>query len=288
MNNNPNPTITIIRDLGKEVSVFSSFLNHPDFPQNRLNIFKIYPKLEEQIAESENEKTAVAEFIKSFYQRHQDKIKTIIDESKKSLAGSDEALRQLGKLMEYQWTENTSYKAYPTVLPFSPFDGDEFFFSILNSLFKNEPVDVLYVAIHEISHFIFFDQMAVIEKKNNVKFNDDLVYYFKESLTTMILNQAPLKVLLGKKDILGNPNTRDIRIKTGGEEINLAEFLKKEFEVKKKFIDFLEKTLLLLKRSEAEFSKKRDFWNKNGSKIFEFKEMLDKYRAPILINSPLT
>lgn len=277
------PTITVIKDLEKEADVFVSFLNHPHFPQHRLNIFKIYPKLEEQIAESQDEKMAVVEFIKSFYQKHQDKLNIIVDESEKSLDESGEALKQLGELMEYQWAENTNYKAYPTILPFSPFNGDEFFFSILNSLFKNEPVDVLYVAIHEISHFIFFDQMAVIENKNNVKFNDDIVYYFKESLTVMILNQAPLKVLLGKKDILGNPNIRDIRVKTGDEEISLVEFLRKEFEVKENFVDFLEKTLLLLRKSEAEFNNKRDFWNKSGPKIFESKEMLDEYRAPILI-----
>lgn len=276
------PTITIFQNLDKEIDVFIKFLNHPNFPQNRSMILKIYPKLAEMI-DKQNEKVAVKEFIKEFYQKHKDAINKIVSDSEKTLSDSQEALEQLGNLMEYKWPKNTYYKAYPTILPFSPFRENEFFFSILNPLLKNEGIDVLYIAIHEISHFIFLDQLVRIEGKNNIKFNKDLVYYFKESLTTVVLNQKELKLFLGKDKILGNQNIRDIYIKKDEKVMSLIDYLFKKFEAKQSFNDFLEQTLLILNKSKSGFVEKKELWDKNGSKIFKVGDLIVEYKKPIVI-----
>lgn len=276
------PDITIVQDLDKEVDIFLKFLNHPEFPQNRSMILKIYPKLSQIISE-QKEELAVREFVDSFYQENAEKIEKIVNESRKSLMSSQEALKQLGILMDYVWSDTASYKAHPTILPFSPFRDDAFFFSILNPLFKDWPIDVLYIAVHEISHFIFLEQLKKIEEVNNNKFDKDLVYYYKESLTTVVLNQKEFRPILGEKEILGNPNIRDINIQIGEEQMSLIKYLTQEFETKKSYEDFLETTLLMLNKSVSEFIKKRELWNKNGPNIFEEDDLMVEYKKPIVI-----
>ncbi len=279
---NPTPTIKITQDLQQEVEVFMKFLNHPDFPQNRTNIFNVHNNLETQIL-TDGEKRAVTEYIETFYEKNQSKIKEILDQCEKSLKDADKALHQLGKIMEYKWPEGENYKAYPTILPFSPFSNKEFNFSILNTLGKDEPVDVMYIAVHEISHFVFLDQLYKIENNHNIKFHKDLIYYYKEALTTVILNEPNLKTFFGEKEIKGNPDIRDINVKINGEAITLINYLKQEFEKENNYSDFLEKTLLRLHAQENEFSKKREIWNQNGHMIFNDNDLLSKYREAILI-----
>ncbi len=279
---NPTPTIKIIQDQNEEVQVFLNFLNHPDFPQHRANIFNVHKNLEAQIL-ANDEKGAVTEYVETFYKKYKDKIGGILDQCKESLKDADKALLQLGNIMEYEWSEGENYKAYPTILPFSPFSDKEFHFSILNMLWNHKPVDVLYVAVHEISHLVFLDQLSRIEKNHNTKFHKDLIYYYKEALTTIILNEPNLKKFFGDKEIKGNPDIRDINIKTNVETMTLISYLKQEFENENNYSDFLEKTLLRLKTLENEFTKKREIWNQNGRKIFEDNDLLSKYRKAISI-----
>jgi hypothetical protein len=97
------------------------------------------------------------------------------------------------------------------------------------------------------------------------------------------LNQPSLKERIEKEEILGNPDIRDINVSDEGEEMSLINYLEKEFIAKSDFMNFLEETLMILRKSEKDFSDKRDFWNKNGKNIFTEISLLEEYRKAILV-----
>ncbi len=293
---NDIPKIKIIRDnLDEEVAIFSSFLYHPYFTQARQNIFNCFPELAAKIeglkqTESKNE---IRRFLIDFYGKNKERIGEIISESEDlAKRKSEQALRELAKLMNYEWSEQITYKAFPTVLPFSPFKDTSFNFSILARLRnqKSNRKNFLFVAIHEISHFIFFEIMSEIKKENALsEIPRDTQHYFKEALTAVLLNQKPLHDILELVGYKGNPEIQGIRIKKkDGSILSFQDFISEQYECfmikeKKVFKEFLLETTKILLPLQNELSEKWEMWKKYGYEIYKNEKLSQKYGEPIKI-----
>jgi len=278
------PKISIVKDnlIDREASIFLGFLNNSQFPQNRRFIFKAFPSLDERISRGEDEKEAVYSFVKSFYEDHDKEIKTIITEAEKNIAdNSSLAIEELSRVMEASWDMPVSYEAIPTILPFSPFNEREknFRFSILSKVLGKSSKDVLYIACHEISHFIFFDLLT----KFSLSIENDLKHYLKESLVVLALNQDTLRTILKLENYKGNPEVHGIFIEKDERVLSLVDYLFESYKNEKSFGSLLKQIIKEMSPVSQDFSQKRSFWNKYGNDIYGSPELADQYNTPIKI-----
>lgn len=241
------------------------------------------------LKKSENEEIALKKLIDDFYAEHESKIEAIIQGHMVAIEEKGGgALQALGGMMEYEWKDGAIYIGIPTILPFCPFEDNRFYFSILAEIKNQRKENVLYIAIHEISHFIFFDYLSSIEKDMQKNLGEEVNYFLKESLTAALFNTDPLKSILGIDIDKGNPELRELFVqKAGGVKSKIAEWVKDEYlaskEVKNPFVDFLAELTQKFNSKSKEFEEKKDFWNKHGFLIFENKELLEEYQRPIEI-----
>lgn len=190
--------------------------------------------------------------------------------------------------MDYKWTRSITYKAIPTILPFSSFGNNIFYFSILGEIKGKNDKNILFIAAHEISHFIFYD---ILKKKNIIikSLPTDFKNYFKEALTAVLLNRKPLCNILNLRDYKGNREIHDLKIKKrDGTIIYFTEFINEYYQAikikkKKSFNIFLQEILNILLPFNKEFSKKRAIWNKFGNQLFKNKKAYKIYQYPIKI-----
>ena len=287
------PKIKIIKKnlTSKELEVFLNFLNNPRYPQNRNKIFQAFPDLKLKLgllSNNEKEKKIVHKFICDFYAKNKEKINQIIKESEHLIKKKSKiALEALSSLMDYKWPKSMIYYAIPTILPFSPFKGNSFNFSILGQIRAKNDKNPLFISIHEISHFIFFD----ILEKIAIKIPEDTKNYFKEALTAVLLNQKPLSDILELKNYRGNQEIHDLQIKIGKDIVSLTKFIEDYYhtiKIKKgkDFSTFLKGIMIILEPIFDEFSKKRKIWNKYGNQLSKNYEFLRQYRYPIEIEMP--
>jgi hypothetical protein len=280
------PKILLQIDKKQEISLFLKFLNHPEFPNHRKTILQVFPELRESLENSKNDDGAVSDFIDRFYLKHEAAISSAIQNGKEEMKGSQGALKALGESMDYHWHKNISYIAMPTILPFSPFNKNTFYFSILSQVLKEDKKSALLVAIHEISHFIFFEILEEIEKTEKISLAPDTKYYLKEALTTALFNEEPLREELKIDDYLGNPEIRDIYLKDRADSVkNIVDYIRERYVENKKnsgnFKEFLTKLMLLFNRVSDEFLRKRRIWNQWGKELFKNESGLANYRQPI-------
>lgn len=295
------PKIKIEKNLKMEVGIFSAFLNNTNYPQNRNFIFHAFPDFELQLKTSENEKDTIRKFIVDFRKKNEKIIEQIIKESEILInKKGDQAMRVLANLMDYNWSRTTVYKAIPTILPFSPLGDNVFYFSIFGQIkdatnnapslqTKNQNTkDILYTAIHEISHFIFYDILKKIEQETkSPPIDDNLRNYLKESLAVVILNNKPLCTILNLHEYLGNPEIRDLQIvKQNGEILKFTDFLQETYQNsrtrdKETFRNFLQRILDILLPAREEFLNKRKIWNQFGRELYKNPEALKAYQQPI-------
>lgn len=299
-----SPKIIIKRDLNQEVDLFIKFLNHPYYPQHRFMIFKVFPELEILLKTTKNknrEKLIVKKFILDFHKKHKKIIKQIIKKSNILIEKKrDKALGALAGLMDYSWPQPIIYKAIPTILPFSPLGDNIFYFSILGQIkdslsrsslakAKNKNIkDIICIAIHEISHFIFYDILKRIEQETkSLPTGDNLKNYLKESLTSVLLNQKPLCTILNLHNYLGNPEIHDIQIREpGGKILKFTDFLQEAYrnsrsKEKETFQIFLQEILNTLSPSSKDLSNKREIWNRFGKELSKNPRALKAYQRPI-------
>lgn len=284
------PKIVIKENLEQETKLFLSFLNHPDYPQKRNSILKTFPDLKTLLEKSKNKKTIVRNFVKNFYKKHKTDIRIILLRSQLLLKKNGRiALQRLAEIMEYQWPKPITYIAEPTILPFSPFGNNIFYFSILKQINEKKlNKDILYVAIHEISHFVFFDLLKKIENKNKFKLPKDAMNYLKESLTAALLNQKLFLTLFGLKEDIGNPEIRDLYIVTYGKTKTIRNFIQELYiqrvkKEKKSFEFFFGELIKIFISITPALSKKRLIWNHYGRTLFEKPKILVQYKKAIQI-----
>jgi len=288
---NKGVTRIIVTSTNNDVVLFNKFLNHPEFPQHRNMILRSFPELEKLINVSLNEAETVGDFVDSYYKINEKNILTAIDEAKAELMSSEEALVALGQMMGYEWRSEQNYIATPTILPFSPFSGATFNFSILDRVTGAGKRSILNTAIHEISHFVFFDILAVIERENNLSLSSDAKYYLKEALTAALFNEEPLKSILKIDVYSGNQEVRDLYIKSNSEKspLKFADFIRSMYREKindkKSFSFFLTELVLLFDKISKELTVKRKIWNTYGKDLIKNPEVFRRYQEPIMVKT---
>jgi len=277
-------------DLNREMDLFFSFLHHPYYVQNRNFIFQVFPELEKLLEKQGEKKQIIKLFISKFYGDNKNEIQKIIQKNKNILMKKSElSLIALFGIMDYQYEKPVVYKAAPTILPFSPFGDDIFYFSILGEINGKADKNILTIGIHEISHFIFSDILKKIENKRDVILPDDVKNYLKEALAVVILNQEPLCGILELKNYKGNPEIQNLRIeKPDGSIKTFTDFLNECYDAikmkkQKSFCVFLEKIISILLPIAPEFAKKRVLWNKYGKKVLKEPKIIKLYSKPIKI-----
>lgn len=284
------PSIKIKYNLNEEVRVFLTFLHHPQFPQNRNKIFKAFPELKIALDRRSKvkEEIVIKNFIKNFYKKYDYKIKKIINQSREMLRKKSKmALDILSFLMDYKWSENISYIAMPTILPFSPYKKNVFYFSILGTIYNKKQHNILFVSVHEISHIILYE---ILKKKYGRSFFQKRVafYFLKEILAPVIMNQKSLCSLLQIKDYVGNPFLKRVFIINKSKKNQITDFFQKLYEEARdkkgmNFNQILKIMTQLIFSIENELAKKNKIWNQYGNNLVNNKIAFKKYRQPIKI-----
>jgi len=282
-------------DSNREVDLFLSFLHHPYYVQNRNFIFQVFPELEKLLGKQGEEKQIIKSFISKFYSDHKNKIHKIIQKNKNLLMEKSEpSLIALLEIMDYKYDKPIVYKAIPTILPFSPFGDNIFYFSILGEIKGKADKNILAIGIHEISHFIFLKQLKRVENKKGIILSDDVKNYLKEASAVLILNQKLLCNILNLKNYKGNPEIQTLKIeKQDGSIKTFTDFLNEYYYVvkikgQKSFSIFLEKIINILLPIAPEFTKKRIIWNKYGKKVLKESKFIKLYSEPIKIKKGQT
>jgi hypothetical protein len=288
MKNIPKIILEENLDLDRETDLFLSFLHHPYYIQNRNFIFQTFPELEKLLEKQEEEKQIIKSFISKFYSDNRDKIHKIIQKNRNLIRKkSESSLMALLEIMDYQYDKSVIYKATSTILPFSPFKDNIFYFSILGEVKGKTGKNILTTGIHEISHFIFLKQLKNIENKKNIALPEDLKNYLKEALAVVILNQESLRTILELENYKGNPEIQNLKIeKSDGSIKTFTDFLNEYYyaikiKKQKSFSIFLKEIINLLLPIAPEFAKKRSIWNKYGKKALKDPKIIKLYSEPI-------
>lgn len=295
------PNLQIKYSLDKEVEKFFNFLHHPKFPQHRNLIFNVFPNLQkllEQNFDNKNkEMEIIKKFISEFREKHEDKIKAIVEEADNLLRkDSQKALKILAILMDYNWDENhPGYIIMPTILPFSPFEKNIFYFSILGEI-KNKKNyhNIIFVTVHEISHMILLDILQNKYKKGiNEIMGQSSWYFFKEIIAPVIMNQNQFKEIIYTKNYyFGNPFLCHIFVLQNNKKIQITKFFQEIYEKikneqKKNFSEILETMVNIILSIEIEIENKHKIWNKFGDNIVNLEKELSLYSSPIKVNVEL-
>ena len=128
-------------NIENEVKLFVRFLNHPYYPQHRNLILNAFKELRNLLTDDKkNDKKILTKFINEFYEENKKNIKPIFKKSNTIIDTKGRlALNTLAKIMNYKWEDKSiKYFAVPTILPFSPFENNVFYFSILRSSYHQK------------------------------------------------------------------------------------------------------------------------------------------------------
>jgi hypothetical protein len=290
MKNIPKIILEESIDLDRETDLFLNFLHHRYYVQNRNFIFQVFPELEKLLEKQEKEKQIIKSFISKFYSDNKSEIHKIIQKNKNLLIEKSEpSLIALLEIMGYQYDKSVVYKAAPTILPFSPFGDNIFYFSILGEIKGKTDKNILTIGIHEISHFILLNLLKMIENKKGIILPDDVKNYLKEVLAVVILNQEPLCSILELKNYKGNPEIQSLKIEKQDNSIKtFTDFLNEYYYIvktkkQKSFCVFLEGIINILLPIAPEFAKKRVLWNEYGKKVLREPKLIKLYSEPIKI-----
>ncbi|MGD0977054.1 MAG: hypothetical protein ABR875_02060 [Minisyncoccia bacterium] len=285
-----SPTIKIINDPIKDADAFVSFIWHKYFIQNREKILKTYPELTDIINSSDAEKK-VRDFVVSLHQSKGNQLEEIIKYNQEIInKKNNAAFKFLSGFMNYSWSDPIAYNAYLSLLPFSPFKKDYFFYSVLAELNNKNPENksVLSTAIHEISHIIFLEYIEKMGWKIGQNVSKDVVYVLQESITSsMFKNPELLSLFNMPKSPRGNPEIVEIHISEGDNNMTLVDFVDKNIIFNKNnnndMNQIINKLIKLFASIGDQISKKIEMWHKFGYKTLRDQELLKKFRQPIVI-----
>lgn len=282
------PTIVFAANPKKDAELFWAFLNHAYFLDRRKRILNCFPALG-----SNPTKRFVTEYVLDFYQKHKREIQVIVDAERRVIRrDAAQSFRLLSDVMEYEWSRPLVYRAYTTLLPFSPFGKRCFYYSILRRLKHPtwKTASSVYIGAHEISHMIFFELLKQVEKKHRIQLHPDTRYFLQEALTTVLLNrQQSRQVLRKSKKEPGNMEIQSLRITyRRGPPQTILDFVGSRYtrsrRLRMSFFAFLESIVVLLHSVEKEFRGKRKLWNRfNG--MAAPARLLTQYEKPIAISS---
>lgn len=301
------PQIILEVNPHEELEVFYWALHHKTYPHLRKSIltYEYFRPLKESlksvnIRSEIQEKEIIWDFLSKAHKQDEGNINSFIELSQQELdQKSQAALTGLARLMDYKWPEKFSgYRAVPVLLPFSPFGQNEFQFSILGAAQGKEQKSILEVSVHEISHMILFEILKELHPKwsENYNHNNISLFYLKEILAPVLMNQPPLRELLNlssyPEGYLGNDDLEGIYVaEKGDNKMQITRYFQALYEQMRNeegksfeaIIDFMIRQVSPL---ESELAKKCYLWNTHSWKVFTDPEISKAYSQPIKISSP--
>lgn len=292
------PNVVVEDSIEKETDVFISFLHHKKFPQNRERIFRVFPELKsvlEGVDNKDEERRIVRDFVANYYSVRP-AIKKIISHNKEKIRSSGETvLREIARLMDFVWSDtHDGYVLVPTILPFSPFKDNIIYFSILRNIRKNKSDDdvnheILPLLAHEISHLILMDIMRSAEQKECfARYGWTTKHFLQEILAPILMNQEPLKTLLGIRDYFGNPYLKKLNVKDHTDIRNIVIYFMNLYEKmrttkNRPFVEIVKIMAQKLQDVQPQLEAKLNLWNKHGSSLISDSILLEKYEEPVVI-----
>lgn len=262
------------------------FLHHPQSPQYARYILKSHPEIK-SFADSEDR---VRAWVTMWHQEHEAWLRQfLIKQEALIMNEGGRAFTLLGTFMDFNWQPDTTYTANLSLLPFSPFENNEFFYSVINELLdrKSAGRSVLLVAMHEVSHFIFFRYLGQATKRFGWTLGQDAIYFLKEALTTAMLNSSEFRELFGTEPHQGNPELQNIFINQSPEPLLLVLWmearLKEMQDTGDSFSELIMRMLKSFHAVESEFTNRMKLWHTHGSDIQKHTDLLAEYRKHITL-----
>lgn len=299
------PSIILEENPQWEVNIFYGFLHNKSFPQNRVYIFNmdVYKPLEALLTEGapkgeDEEKEVIGNYLAKLREDKKDNIQPFIETAKKELGEekTNKALKELASLMDYQWEEGfPGYRAVPVLLPFSLYGENVFYYSMIGIALGGQQDDLIFTAIHEISHMMFHELVQKYFPQILAQgSSDDALFYLKEILAPVLMNQRGIRDQIGSerygKEYLGNPDlgplhvvAEDFRKKVQITRYFQSLYERMRYEEHKSFKEILETMINLVTPLDGEFTKRRELWNKYGYSLFKNKAILKEYIESMIV-----
>jgi len=237
-----------------------------------------------------SDEDAVRKILSNLYHQKKDLIKKLLTEFEKELSDANDVIKSIGSIMDYDISDK-EYYAILTFLPFGPITDDTFFFSIFSFVFFNadgtpmKKSSIACSAVHEISHFVFFDELREWERIGNKSLSHPTEHYFKEALTAALMNQNKFKdyfnykSINGSRDYPGNLELHNLYI----EEDNIVDFFRgRLFNDGENFKEKLFSLMDIFYENQDKFDEKWKLWNEWLSSSKEDRSFIAKeYSLPI-------
>lgn len=302
------PPIFIDEDPNAEVEVFYRGLHNKKYVWMRGTILGVddfqplrQPLESDKSLDENQEKQIIGDFLRDYRSQYQEQINNFVDSCRRELEeNAQPALAGLAKLMDYEWPEDSEgYRVVPVLLPYSPFGDNIFFYSILGAVWgKQQPSDLLFTSIHEISHMMMYEILErshpdLVSRQDHVQLNIS-VDYLKEILAPVLMNQPSLSKFYDlsryEKGYMGNPDIEKMYVISEGldEKVQISRYFQQIFEKMKyqehkSFPEILNYMVQIALPLEAEFKKRWDLWGEHHWELFDSPELLEEYTQPIKI-----
>ncbi len=281
-------TLESIFEPATEISLFCKYLFKVDLKMHRDLIYKFFPKLTDIHTNPDNLSddelyNKVEKAISEFRLNNSENIKIAEVGILGELLSINPGIKALENLMGE--TEHYKYLIMPSVYPVCPFDTKRnlFYFSITNV--ANGGIKLEYlpsISLHEISHFIFFRQIAEIPNT----LSDRGIHHLKEVLTPVLL-QHPDIIKHRKLDyIAGNKESTDYNIEINGEVKSIFDYVKEEYfknPTLDGYLPFLNWLIKLFEKIEPEVLVRDQLFAKHGRAILSIPEVKEQFMKPIKI-----
>ena len=287
-------TLILKNDFNREINIFWYYINNKDDLYHKKLIFNYFVDLEDKLRNIHDEveaKNILRNYILSFRQINHDKIKKIekLIEQQTIFVGNI-IIDNLTNLMNYKFSDNhNGYIITPVILPFSPFKGNTFFYS-LNKLLKStdlDSLDLLIVLAHEMSHFLLFDKLKEQTFNNDCKMTDNELYFLKEILAVLIIRSRELVQWLKTEKYEGNMLLRFLYVKENNNIKLISDYFNelytKHIENGLNFDLFLIDMIKKIKYISSELNEKIKIWNQYGAEREKYIDQIIKYKYPIEI-----
>jgi len=265
-----------------------------NFEKNKTLIFNVFSELKTRLDNVNDESDGrgiISDFVNNFYINHSIEIEKIIKTfliEKLNNDRIDNTISLLGKYMNYTWQDSfDGYEIIPTILPFSPFNNDVIFYSILGYLSGQEKNDnaALITIVHEISHFILHDKINNNSDLQKIAL-PSLIYYLQEILTVVLLNQETIKKELTINSYVGNPDIDSLVVLYNNQEMKLTDFFSNLWNdsFENDLDGFLVVMIKTLNTILPELEKRHMLWSLHGFNLYKVESVFKEYTDPIIID----
>jgi len=261
-------SITFKQNAEKELEVFWAFINNEQNLRYRNSIFHYFPDLQERLSSidgDEAKREFLGKYILEFRNAKKEQLEKFEKSQREKLEQRGElVLEKLEEIMEYKEENNKGYDIIPVIIPFSPFKGNTFFYSVLGSLSgKISPFgEIVFVLAHEVSHLLLFKILknSFFEDKYKLKPNE--LYFLKEILVVPILKDNILIDILNTKEYRGNPIISYLNVSSNDLDRPITQYFEDLYNNCKKngktFYDFVRIAIETIKSISRELDAKNE------------------------------